>query len=253
MKMFSECVGNSERGPSVCLCPCRLPPMAPPPFHAGPFHCELVHQTHHAGFPLSSLVYLCLQPPHLMVTSEGYKPRPLPRSPDQVTLHLPCWHPQRWPSHTPPAQLSLRHFALPVLAAEKPFFPGPCSTCPFLSSRKLNLVTQLCLTLGDPMDCSPPGSSVHGNLQARVLEWVAIIIQRWAQKGLLPPLHPFLPPASPFALIPLDYFPFGSLTYFLFTCFLVYCFSPPVNCEPLVGWNIDHLAPFCLGLEHTRS
>ena len=113
--------------------------------------------------------------------------------------------------------------------------------------------TQLCLTLGDPMDCSPPGSSVHGNLQARVLEWVAIIIQRWAQKGPLPPLHPFLPPASPFALIPLDYFPFGSLTYFLFTCFLVYCFSPPVNCEPLVGWNIDHLAPFCLGLEHTRS
>ena len=35
-------------------------------------------------------------------------------------------------------------------------------------------VTQSCLTLSDPMDCSPPGSSVHGTLQARVLEWVAI-------------------------------------------------------------------------------
>ena len=35
------------------------------------------------------------------------------------------------------------------------------------------LVTQLCLTLWDPMDCSLPGSSVHGILQARILEWVA--------------------------------------------------------------------------------
>ena len=31
-----------------------------------------------------------------------------------------------------------------------------------------------CLTLGDPMDCSPPGSSVHGILQVRILEWVAM-------------------------------------------------------------------------------
>ena len=36
------------------------------------------------------------------------------------------------------------------------------------------LVTQLCLTLCDPMDCSLPGSSVHGILHARILEWVAI-------------------------------------------------------------------------------
>ena len=35
-------------------------------------------------------------------------------------------------------------------------------------------VTQLCPTLQEPMDCSPPGSSVHGILQARVLEWGAI-------------------------------------------------------------------------------
>ena len=34
------------------------------------------------------------------------------------------------------------------------------------------LVAQSCLTLWDPMDCSPPGSSVHGVLQARTLEWV---------------------------------------------------------------------------------
>ena len=35
-------------------------------------------------------------------------------------------------------------------------------------------VAQSCPTLCDPMDCSPPGSSVHGILKARILEWVAI-------------------------------------------------------------------------------
>ena len=35
-------------------------------------------------------------------------------------------------------------------------------------------VAQSCPTLRDPMDCSLPGSSVHGIFQARVLEWVAI-------------------------------------------------------------------------------
>ena len=35
-------------------------------------------------------------------------------------------------------------------------------------------VTQSCLTLHDPMDCSLPGSSAYGIFQARVLEWVAI-------------------------------------------------------------------------------
>jgi len=34
-------------------------------------------------------------------------------------------------------------------------------------------IAQSCLTLSDPMDCSPPGSSVHGSFQARELEWGA--------------------------------------------------------------------------------
>ena len=38
-----------------------------------------------------------------------------------------------------------------------------------------NHYTQSCPTLRDPMDCSLPGSSVHGIFQARVLEWVAIV------------------------------------------------------------------------------
>ena len=40
------------------------------------------------------------------------------------------------------------------------------------------LVPRSCPTLCDPMDCSPPGSSVHGILQARILEWVAIPFSR---------------------------------------------------------------------------
>ena len=41
-------------------------------------------------------------------------------------------------------------------------------------------VTQSCLTLRDAMDCSPPGSSVHGSFQARVLEWGVIAFSREA-------------------------------------------------------------------------
>ena len=37
---------------------------------------------------------------------------------------------------------------------------------------------QLCLTLSDSVDCGPPGSSVHGILQARKLEWVSISFSR---------------------------------------------------------------------------
>ena len=46
----------------------------------------------------------------------------------------------------------------------------------------------VCPTLCNPMDCSPPGSSVHGILQARILEWVAVL-------GALP--DPGIEPMSP--------------------------------------------------------
>ena len=47
------------------------------------------------------------------------------------------------------------------------------------------LVAQFCLTLCDPMDCSPPGSSVHGILQARILEGVAIPFKYKGKVSLL--------------------------------------------------------------------
>ena len=40
------------------------------------------------------------------------------------------------------------------------------------------LVAQSCPTLCNPVDCSPPGSSVHGISQARILDWVVIFFSR---------------------------------------------------------------------------
>ena len=51
-------------------------------------------------------------------------------------------------------------------------------------------MAQTCLNLCDPMDCSPPGSSVHGILQARILEWLP-----FPSPGDLP--DPGIEPASP--------------------------------------------------------
>ena len=66
-------------------------------------------------------------------------------------------------------------------------------------------VTQSCPTLCDPMGCSPPGSLVHGNPQARILEWVAISFSRgsswprdWTQSPTSPALAGwFLPTEAP--------------------------------------------------------
>ena len=62
--------------------------------------------------------------------------------------------------------------------------PKACTACGLLSAHhpfcleRESEVAQLCPTLWDPVDCSPPGPSVHGIFQARVLEWVAISFSR---------------------------------------------------------------------------
>ena len=53
-------------------------------------------------------------------------------------------------------------------------------------------VAQSCATLCDPMDCDPPGSSVHGILQARILEWVAISFSRGSSPPKDEPRSPAL-------------------------------------------------------------
>ena len=47
-----------------------------------------------------------------------------------------------------------------------------------LNEMKKEKVTYSYLTLGDPVDRSPPGSSVHGIVQAGILDWVAISFSR---------------------------------------------------------------------------
>ena len=53
-------------------------------------------------------------------------------------------------------------------------------------------VAQSCPTLCDPVDCSPPGFSIHGILQARILEWVAISFSRGSSDPGIEPWSPTL-------------------------------------------------------------
>ena len=77
-----------------------------------------------------------------------------------------------------------QHICIFILKWRKELAKDKSPKNPKLNSRKnfscmcACLVTQSCLTLCDPMDHSPPGSSVHGTLQARILEWIAISFSR---------------------------------------------------------------------------
>ena len=49
----------------------------------------------------------------------------------------------------------------------------------FMKVKSESETAQSCLTLRNPVDCSPPGSSVHGIFQARALEWGATVFSEW--------------------------------------------------------------------------
>ena len=84
------------------------------------------------------------------------------------------------PSRFSPVQLCVTpqtaaHQAPPSLRfSRQEHWSGLPFPSPMHERKSESEVAQSCLTLRDPMDCSPPGSSVHGIFQARVLEWVAI-------------------------------------------------------------------------------
>ena len=96
-------------------------------------------------------------------------------------------HPEHLDCVVITASLLLNHFPLSTQ-------PSTLSTLP--STHRLLLlflcvlVTQSCSTLCDSMDCSPPGSSLHGIHQARILEWVP-----FSSPGDLP--EPGIEPRSP--------------------------------------------------------
>ena len=78
--------------------------------------------------------------------------------------------------------------------------------------KRQSEVAQSCLTLSDPMDCSPPGSSVHGILQARILVWGAIA---FSQITLI------LPHKSLSVLYLFQSFSYLDITVFFFFFFVV--------------------------------
>jgi len=109
-------------------------------------------------------------------------------------------------------------------------------------------VAQSCPTLSDPMDCSPPGSSVHGTFQARVPEWGAIAFSAICLHSLLffltaiwePDVVGFLHPAGPrcpFLNFLAGWFP-GSLIYgekqHIRCCYLWYTLSHLILSQFLV-------------------
>ena len=65
--------------------------------------------------------------------------------------------------------------------------PGSIKT-----AKKKSEVAQSCPTLCDPVDCSLPGSSVHGILQARILEWVTISFSRGSSQPRIESRSPAL-------------------------------------------------------------
>ena len=106
---------------------------------------------------------------------------PQQKKPPQSEAHTPQWRVAPISHNKDPAQPKINNF-LKILKKSCLLsfweFSLPPSQ-PWLRSRVcLCMCAQLCPTLCNPLNCSPPGSSVHGIFQARILEWVAIASSR---------------------------------------------------------------------------
>ena len=136
-----------------------------------------------------------------------YPPNSWPPLSHSILFHAPYLGGQReWHRH-PPSCASWRPLAQhkqPITEPQQGHLPKSSQTHPVLPTRSwgplplstvppasnpnsnpkpnsntnLKESAQLCPTLCDPVDCSPPGSLVHGIFQVRVLEWVAISFSR---------------------------------------------------------------------------
>ena len=135
----------------------------------------------------------------------------LPKSPWNIELVCRCKHPPIVTSHMPYSWLQIytRDIFTDVLGkglkvsikAQHPIWShsyfqlvklatgvqmvgkSPSFRCPLGDwSDHACSVSQACPALCDPMDCSPPGSSVHGIILARILEWVAISSSRGSSR-----------------------------------------------------------------------
>ena len=104
----------------------------------------------------------------------GYSPwgRKESDTTERLTLHFSVLQlsvrvgDRKWCSGIPESGYILNKANRPVLTEQVEWNVRVCT------------VAQSCFTLCDPVDCSRPGSSVHGILQARILKWVAISYSR---------------------------------------------------------------------------
>ena len=90
-------------------------------------------------------------------------------------------NPKRWcfESATLNMPANLKNLAVATGPKKVSFRSNPKERqCQRMFKVKWSEGAQSCLTLCDPVDCSPPGSSVQGILQERILEWVAISFSR---------------------------------------------------------------------------
>ena len=125
---------------------------------------------------------------------------PLAATAYQEKSHVPSWSTKRYLAPLMPRIIYFSmepSFLLLEIVHQDLGSSGVCvlvslGCCDKLPQCVCVLVTQLCPTLCNPIDCSPPGSSVHGILQARILEWVTIPFSRgssWHQGSSLGLLH----------------------------------------------------------------
>ena len=130
-----------------------------------------------------------MRPPLIMASHSA----PLPAQPSPVpSVTLAFWW--SFPSAFVLAVPSARHPPPPDFMGLPPPCSVPGSDGTYFPAHSLwaappatvvvavVLVARLCPTLCDPTDCSPPGSSVHRILQARILEWIAIPFSRGSSR-----------------------------------------------------------------------
>ena len=110
----------------------------------------------------------------------------------------------------------------------------PWGVCGLVEDTELSIcvcvyakLLQSCLTLCDPMDCSPPGSSDHGILQVRILEWVAMLSSRAPSWPGIEPVSLALSPAWQANSLPLSHQGSPSICVFLY---IIQCWQRPKCC-----------------------
>ena len=107
---------------------------------------------------------------------------------------------------------------------------GPKSHAAAAAAKSL----QSCLTLCDPMDCSLPGSSIHGIFQARVLEWGAIAFSARSPRLSQKPLYIWLALLAPLSTITI--FPYNNV----YICLLLPTSLPHTSLR-----HVSHLMTVC--------